>query len=150
MSASRDPAAASPGSRASVWDTLAAMKARHSALQTQAESQRASMRMRKEAIAALDREFAAAAAAGKTDGADVLSKALGEGRDPAVSAMLDEQRKALGSGPDAERKEIQEIINLQQKACLELERAKLILSNIADEREIADSRAGRLEYKVRS
>jgi hypothetical protein len=139
----------SPGSRASVWDTLAAMKARHSALQTQAESQRTSMRLRKEAISALEREFAAAAAAGKTDGAEVLKKALGAERDNAVSLMLDEHRKALGSGPDAERKEMEEILDLQQKACAELERAKFILSSIADEREIADSRAGRLEYKVR-
>jgi hypothetical protein len=56
----------------------------------------------------------------------------------------------LGEGGAAAReREVAEVVLLQERAVLDLEKAKTVLCRIADDREIADSRAGRLEYKVR-
>jgi hypothetical protein len=139
------------GSRASVWDTLAAMKARHSAAERGMEREKETLRVRRDGCAALDRAFAAAAAAGETDGARVIADALRPGaRDPAVDAALRDATRVLGEGGAAAReREVAEVVLLQERAVLDLEKAKTVLCRIADDREIADSRAGRLEYKVR-
>jgi hypothetical protein len=137
-----------PKGASSVWDTLAAMKARHTATETKLETARATSQLKREAIAVVERSFTAG-----VGGHAALAESLGKSRrdtDPAIQDLLDAQAEALRSGgAEARRKEISEIVALQQKAVLELERAKGILSRVADERELTDSRAGRLEYKVR-
>lgn len=140
------------GARMSVWDTLAAMKARHSAAASRQEIQRESLRVRRDALAAVERAFSAAAAEGNTDGSAILARVFADqnGRDPALDKMISEQRRILSEGGEAAHKrELQDIVALQRKAAADLARGKEILSNIADDRELADSRAGRLEYKVR-
>lgn len=136
----------------SVWDTLAAMKARHSAAETRQESQRESMRVRKEALNAIERAFSDAAEAGNCDGGAIIAQIFADvdGRDHAIDRMINEQQRILTeSGEAARRREVEEILSLQRKAVKDLDRGKVILSRIADYRELADSRAGRLEYKVR-
>lgn len=139
------------GSRASVWDTLAAMKERHSTAEKIIEREKESARLRKAAVEALEAAFCAAAEAGETDGARVISEALRvDRRDPAIVAMLVDQTKVLSDGgADGREKEIAEVVSMQRRACTDLEKARRVLSRVADEREAAASRAGRLEYKVR-
>lgn len=150
MSAAGDGAG---GSRASVWETLAAMKARHSQAETEAETQRESLRLRSEAVSAVARKLNDAALTDNLSGEQAIAMALGSvsdgTRDQAVQAMIDDSAKGVSKSADEKHKELTDILGLHTKVAGELGRAKAILSKIADEREVADSRAGRLEYKVR-
>lgn len=139
------------GSRASVWDTLAAMKERHSTAEKNIEREKESARLRKAAVESLEDAFTAAARENEMDGARVISDILrADRRDPAVVAMLADQGKVLGeAGREGREKEMAEIVTMQRRACRDLETARRVLSRVADEREAAASRAGRLEYKVR-
>lgn len=137
------------GSRASVWDTLAAMKARHSAAEHVMEREKETLRLRRAAVESVEAVLNAASARGEEDAAAVLAAARGAAA-PAVREMLDDQAAVLREGgADAGRKEMAEIVALQKKACGDLDRARTVLCRTADDRETANSRAGRLEYKVR-
>jgi hypothetical protein len=145
---SASASSSAPTTASSVWDTLAAMKARHSAAESKLESERASTQLKRDAVAVVERAFAPG-----VDPRAALAESLGKSRretDAAIQDLLDAQGEALRiGGPEVRRKEMAEIVALQQRTVLALERAKRILSRVADEREITDSRAGRLEYKVR-
>jgi hypothetical protein len=135
------------GSRSSVWDTLAAMKARHSAAERDMEREKETLRLRRDAVAAVAAVLNGAAS--DADPVQLAADALRSGGE-AVNAMLADQKALLKDGGDgATEKETAELVALQKKACLDLDRARTVLCRTADDREMANSRAGRLEYKVR-